>query len=109
MIKLSGIEWNEFLADEEMWKDGGFMEDETATLNGEETEAGEPVNPTDTVTISGGVYYPADAYSENGRCLETTIREWRRKRSTATCLVRIPKGKQQQLKALLKSIGGRLL
>lgn len=73
-------------------------------------EQPDPTATYDTEDI-GPLYYQGkgkDPTDGNGRDLARLIRAWRKKRTTDLFVVRVPKGKEDELKAFLKTIKGSI-
>jgi hypothetical protein len=112
MIKTTGAEFKRFYNDPEVWQGDSFHEGELVTVNGVEIDEGE-LDPDrladgDIVTVEGGVIY-ADARGEVERgSMESCLRKWRKAQSCVFFAVEAPKDKADEIKAAIKSAGGKV-
>lgn len=105
-MKTTGAVWTAYLAS---WPEGQWYDDSDETINGvsgDEYEA--PSIPDDAVVeFSSGVVY-ADRNDHEGTALPTHFRRWEKAQTHATVVVLVPKDKLDDLKAMLKTIGGKV-
>lgn len=108
--KTTGAEWKRFYNDKTAWPEGFWHDDEIMTLNGEEPpedwDLGE-VADTAALSILAGVVFNAEG--DSVASLESHFKKWRKQQNTASVAVEIPKDKLDELKALVKTIGGKVV
>ena len=108
--KTTGAEWKRFYADTTFWPDGRWHDDELMTVNGEEPPEGfdlGEVADTAAMTILAGCVF--DTAGDSLASLEGHFKKWRKLQTTASVVVDFPKDKLDELKALVKTIGGKVL
>ncbi len=108
--KTTGAEWKRFYADITFWPDGFWHDDEGLTINGAETpedcNLGEVADTASMTIIAGCVF---DAAGNTHASLESHFKKWGKTQATASVTVEIPKEKLDELKALIKTIGGKVI
>lgn len=102
-MKTNGATWKAYLAS---WPDGQWYDDHDESINGE-TFDGDPEDDA-VVEVTCGVVY-ADENDREGKDLIRHFRAWERAQSHANVLCNVPKDKLEDLSALLKGIGGKVL
>jgi len=106
-VKGTGAEFLAFYQDPEFWPKGAWHDDTLIWIDGEFYEGSEDyatvIQPTSKVRIEGGGVYDLP----NGReaSFETHFKAWRKKQTTTTFVVSGPKGRADEMKALLKANG----
>ncbi len=104
-MKTTGAQWNAYLAS---WPEGQWFDDSDETINGKPGDEIDGDIPADAVVeFSCGVIY-ADRDDAEGVALVSHFRKWLKAQSTAYLLCEVPKGKEDELKAFLKRLGGRV-
>lgn len=107
MIKTNRKEWDAFLAS---WPTERYYDDAVVTINSvaEEQVAPEKFSSIDAlIEVSGGVILdPNDRDVSLG--LEREFKKWRTKQSSVFVLCQVPADKTEELKKLLKTIGGKV-
>jgi hypothetical protein len=108
--KTTGAEWKRFYNDNAFWPEGHWHDDEILTVNGEEPpedfDLGEVADTAAMTILAGSVFNEsADSYAS----LEGHFKKWRKLQTVASVVVEIHKGKLDELKALVKTIGGKAL
>lgn len=106
-MKTLGATWTAYLAS---WPEGQWYDDSDETINGvsgDDYDA--PTIPADAVVefTSGVVYATRDDHE--GTALPTHFRRWEKAQTHATIMVTVPKDKQDELKTMLKAIGGKVV
>ncbi len=109
-VKVMGAEWKRFYADESVWLDGWFHEDEVVKINGKEMAEGDltDVLDGDIISVSGGVVYEAD-YSRPGPSLEAFLKGWRKRQDNITVIVQIKKDLEINFRAKVLEFGGKII
>lgn len=109
-IKTNGAEWKRFYNDKVFWPEGHWHDDELMTLNGEESPEDwdlSEVPDSAALTIEAGCVF--DAAGDSVASLESHFKKWRKAQTTASVVVEIHKDKLDELKALVKTIGGKVV
>lgn len=108
--KTTGAEWKRFYADKTFWPDGHWHDDEYITVNGEEPpedfDLGE-VADNASLTIHAGCVF--DTAGDSVASLEGHFKKWHKLQTTASVVVEFPKDKLDELKALVKTIGAKVV
>lgn len=107
-MKVSGSEWLAF------WSaapETAYFEDAEILVNGEEEDDSRPIVAGDLVTVSGGQYFPSDSVSDrdNYCSLPRKISAWLKTQKQRTVSVSVDADKFDQMVALLKTIGAKVL
>lgn len=109
-VKMSGAEWKRFFNDESVWSKGAFMDDTEILVDGKDDPDGDvdlsKIDDNVEVTVRGGAYF--ESYNADYRDLVKVIREWQIRQTFVWISVEIPKGKEEELAAFVKSIGGKI-
>lgn len=107
MVKCSGAEWNAFYQDKTFWKDSFYHEDEVMKLDGEVVEEGERglehLPPEMKVEILSGIVRLGDRSDADIIDLETYFRQWKKAQDYSVLMVQVPKARETELRAFLKS------
>lgn len=109
---MTGVEWNRFFADPEIWgnrearnphgKDT-YCEDGMIAVDGDEEAELLPVPDTAVVTVDGGDIYNAAPHIPSD--LEDCIEWWRSRQANVEMQVTVPRERQAEVQAALKSLG----
>ena len=108
MIKTTGSEFKRFYDDEASWPGGAWHEEETLLVNGDEWSDGVTAIPDNAiVNLSGGVVLGLPHGTQTS--LELHFSRWRKRQTTTTILVECDRAKLDDVKAAVKSAGGKVL
>lgn len=109
--KTNGAELKAFWQlSEPWWLKDGWVEGDSYILNGEQMDdCFDPscCEDSDVIVICSGVI--VDQAGEKELDLQSQFRKWRRSLSTRTFLVEIPIGSEDELKAALKALKGKVV
>lgn len=103
-MKTNGATWKAYLAS---WPEGQWFDDSDETFDGKTPEDNYPADDA-VVQFSCGVVFKDDKDHE-GVSLVSHFRKWERSLTNSIVMVEVPKAKLDELEALNKGIGGRLL
>ena len=110
--KTTGKEFKQFWEDPEFWPADGetYVEEELITVNGVEQESFDhnTVSDVDILAVSGGMVFSPVVGPED-QSLESYFKRWRKKQATATLVVECDITKRDELAALIKSNGGKVV
>ena len=107
MIKTLGAEYKRFYNDPAAWPDDSWHEDETLLVNGDEWPLCVIDIPEDAViNLSGGVVLGLPNGAETS--MESHFKRWRKRQTTTTILVECDLTKVDEIKAAVKSAGGKV-
>jgi hypothetical protein len=110
-VKTTGAEFKRFYADDTIWPDDVWHEDEVVIAAGEEWSlTGEPYeNIPDAAIVridGGGIFGLPD---DKEVSFEGYFKAWRKRQATVSFLVECDKAKLDELKAMIKTAGARAL
>jgi len=114
-VKLTGKEWNEFMADEAWWPDGRYFEDEILMYeNGEVLEDYDGIPDTNKLKLDGGEV--KDEPSVNPiitvdyiGTVESYFRQWCKVQTRTWLVVEVDKGQRNKVVEAVKAIGGKIV
>jgi len=114
-VKTNGAEYKAYIAETDLkwWPEGSYMDDTLLIVNGEEigddnyTFDPNNLEDEDVVVIDCGSYY-RDANDLEPTNLTTHFKNWRKAQATVRFAVEVHKDKFDELKALIKSNGGKV-
>lgn len=108
-VKTNGAEFKRFYSDPTYWPDGTWHDDDYITVDGDfdiERDFLEMADEVAVVIESGYVIGPND---EDFGSLASYFNRWKKEQTTVTVLVDLPRGKEAELAALVKQIGGKVV
>jgi len=105
-MKIKGAELQQFM--DEGWPGGTDCED--WFWDHDLFDDPDPLATYDTYDIGPLLYQGKSEDPTNGLGVDlaVAIRKWRKERDTAVTIVRVPNGKEAELKAFLKTIKGKI-
>lgn len=116
-IKTIGAEFKRFYSDKEFWpepdtKSGAYVwhADELITVDGEEIDWDFDLTlvPDEArMTIEGGCVTD-ERNPDKDQSFEGYFKKWRKKQSTATIVVEVPKDKLEEVTIAIKQAGGKV-
>lgn len=116
--KTTVAEFRAFYADETVWANQAWYEGVVIVLDGEEIsddlnwDNPEEAPPSEAViTLSGGVLHRPKSKNSSSTLeldFEAVFKRWRNAQTMATVAVSVPKEKVDELRALVKSMGGKV-
>jgi len=101
-VKTNGATWKAYLAS---WPQDQWFDDSDESVAGMELDGDDPADDA-TVTFTCGVVY-ATRMDQEGVSLVSHFRKWQRSLSVTTVVVEVPRAKLDELKAWLKTNGGK--
>jgi hypothetical protein len=107
-VKMTGAEWNAWMADKAAWPDGAYYEDEDMKIDGvqvgDDGVAGDLAADA-KVSISGGRFYESDGPVDwsNSKSFEAVARRWLKARSVETIVVEINRDDAAAFRVLVGS------
>jgi len=105
-MKTNGVTWKAYI---NSWPKDQWFDDSDELINGEPGDNVVGEIPDDAVVeFTCGVVY-ANANDHEGKSLTAHFRSWLRGQSHTNLVVCIPKDKQPELTAFLKTIQGKIL
>lgn len=117
--KTTVAEFVAFYNDPEVWANEAWYEDARLVAGG--VELGDDIDwssipssltAADVITIDGGVLLrpkkPSAMSSADAFDFEAVFKAWRKRQTTATVSVSVPKDRLDDLKAFLKGLGGKV-
>lgn len=112
VVQTTGAEFLKFYNDPKVWGEDTFMEGVLLRVNGKLLNGDadgidyENLAPTDELVIEGGGILDEGDRDED---LTAAFLNWRREQTDVLLSVSIPKEREQELRAMLALIGGKLL
>ena len=109
MTRTTGIEWNRFYNDKDVWKGGTYHDDTVLLVDGQQVDDFEDIPVNATVKIEAGYVVIDGIDSEKAPSLESVFKAWRKRQNTCTICVECPKDKRDAVVAAIKKDGGRVV
>jgi hypothetical protein len=117
--KTTVAEFTAFYNDPEVWANEAWYEDATLSIDGKEvpdetdwSTVPESLGAASTLVINGGVLLrpkkKGSMSNTDAFDFEAVFKRWRKAQTTATVVASVPKEKLDELKAFLKTIGGKV-
>lgn len=109
--KTTSAEWNRYYSDKAAWPEGQWHDDVLILLDGKDVSNDASINlgklPDGVVTVESGVIY--DFAGDDVDSLESHFKKWRKQQTTAIVAVKVAKEKLDELKALVKTVGAKVI
>lgn len=109
MTRTTGLEWNRFYADKEVWTEGTYHDDTVVIVDGVEWDDLESVPNSATVKIESGYVVVGGTFRDKHPSLESVFRAWRKRQTTCTLCVECSKDKRDAVVAAIKKTGGMVV
>jgi hypothetical protein len=108
-VKTTGAEFKSYYADSSAWPDGTYHDDSIIMVDGvvDENLDHNKIADSSVVTIEGGIVCKENS-DGCGPSMESHFRKWKKSQNTSIFNVSIPHGKEEELTAFVKSIGGKV-
>ena len=117
MVKIIGVEWNRFYADESAWPEGAWYDDAEITIDGQLVDDDfdlSEVPDSAIMTVSGGLVF-LDGSVNNAMnyqrqiVLETHLRRWKKRQTTTVILFEVHKSDVDAIKSAIANAGGKVI
>lgn len=110
MIKTTGAEFKAYYNDPSAWPEGCWHEDEELTIDGAEYDDWDidTIKDTAQIKLKYGVVYGEPSFP-TGRSMEQHFRVWKKAQLNRIIVISVPNEKENELKDLVSSIGGKVL
>lgn len=110
-VKTNGCEFKKYYSDPVSWPEGAWHDDILIMVDGVEVGDGDDfpiIQDSSKVEIHAGVVYSHDTDQEPID-METHFKRWRKAQRVRQVLVEIDATSLEELKSLIKGIGGKVL
>lgn len=107
MTRTTGLEWNRFYADKEVWKGDTYHDDTVLIVDGQQVDDFENIPVNATVKIEAGYVVVDGINSENTPSMESVFKAWSKRQNTCTLCVECSRDKRDAVVAAIKKAGGR--
>lgn len=109
MIKTTGAEFKRYLNDDTFWPEGAYYDDEILTVDSREwtrEEGTDAIPDSAVVRIEGGVVLSPHGHFIQS--MENHFKKWRKHQKATTIIVECDFDRLDELKAAIKSAGGKV-